>query len=95
MRLRSVTVTLALGLVALAPAAAHADSRCATIEMTPSEKLQIVAWVETASGQYVDTVYITQTVGRFGLGNRPGRWDFNSGPMWPYGRRTATFPIWS
>jgi hypothetical protein len=79
----------------LAPAAAHAESRCASIEMTPSDKLQIVAWVETASGQYVDTPYITQTVGRFGLGNRPGRWDFNSGPMWPYGRRIATFPVWA
>ncbi|HUS27741.1 MAG TPA: CFI-box-CTERM domain-containing protein [Kofleriaceae bacterium] len=77
------------------PTAAHAETRCASIEMTPSEKLQIVAWIETASGEYVDTTYITQTVGRFGLGNRPGRWDFNSGPMWPYGRRLATFPVWA
>jgi hypothetical protein len=39
----------------LVPAPAVAESRCASIEMTPSDKLQIVAWVETASGQYVDT----------------------------------------
>ncbi len=74
----------------LAPAA-----RCADISFTPSEKLQIVAWVETSTGQYVDTVYMTQATGRFGLGNRPGRYDFNSGPMFPYGRRTPTFPVWA
>src|SRR4051812_22321973 len=84
-------------LLALAsmPASGHAESRCASIEMTPSARLQIVAWVESASGEYERTIYITQETGRFGLGNRPGRWDFNSGPMWPYGRRIATFPVWA
>jgi hypothetical protein len=74
----------------LAPAA-----RCADIDLTPAADLQIVAWVETSAGQYVDTLYITQETGRFGLGNRPGRFDFNSGPMFPYGRRTPTFPVWA
>ena len=32
---------------------------------------------------------------RYGLGNRPGRFDFNSGPLWPYGRRITTFPVWA
>ncbi len=59
------------------------------------EPSQIVAWVETPSGEYVDTIFITNQVGRFGLGNRPGRFDFNSGPMWPYGRRVTTFPVWA
>ena len=36
---------------------------------------------------YVDTLYVTQQIGTFGLGNRPGHFDFNSGPIWPYGRR--------
>src|SRR6185503_15255952 len=31
----------------------------------------------------------------YGLGNRPGRFDFNSGPMWPYGRRETVFPVWA
>src|SRR5688572_11211087 len=86
-----------LGSVALAMIAwlTPASTRCADIAFTPAPKLQIVAWVETAAGAYVDTVYITQTTGRFGLGNRPGRYDFNSGPMFPYGRRTTTFPVWS
>jgi hypothetical protein len=78
------------------PTLALADGgRCVDVEFTPSDKLQIVAWVETSDGTYVDTVYITQQIGSFGLGNRPGRFDFNSGPLWPYGRRITTFPIWA
>lgn len=80
----------------LVPALAHADDeRCVDVQFTPVDKLQIVAWIETATGQYLDTIYVTQQIGSFGLGNRPGRFDFNSGPLWPYGRRTTTFPVWS
>jgi hypothetical protein len=57
--------------------------------------LSIVGWLETPGGEFIDTVYITQEVGTYGLGNRPGRYDFNSGPDWPYGRRVTTFPIWA
>jgi hypothetical protein len=56
---------------------------------------QIVAWLEKPDGTYVATMYITDQVGRFGLGNRPGRFDFNSGPNWPYGRRVTVFPVWA
>ena len=56
---------------------------------------QIVVWVEDTEGTFVDTVFITQSVGTYGLGNRPGRYDFNSAPGWPYGRRTTTFPVWA
>lgn len=56
---------------------------------------QIVAWVETTNGVFVDTAYITAQTGTFGLGNRPGRFDFNSGPHWPYGRRITVFPVWA
>jgi hypothetical protein len=56
---------------------------------------QIVAWIESPSGDYINTIYITQQTGRYGMGNRPGRFDFNTGPAWPYGRRTTTFPVWS
>ena len=59
------------------------------------EPSQIVAWVETPNENYIDTVFITRQTGRFGLGNRPGRFDFNSGPMLPYGRRITTFPVWA
>jgi hypothetical protein len=53
------------------------------------------SWIEDPAGQYVDTIFITQQTGTYGLGNRPGRKDFNSGPRWPYGRRTAVFPVWA
>ena len=59
------------------------------------EAPQIVAWVEKTDGTYVDTIYITAQTGRYGMGNRPGRYDFESGPMWPYGRRISTFPVWA
>jgi hypothetical protein len=63
---------------------------------------QIVAWLEKANkeqpdqpGEFVATLYITDQTGRYGLGNRPGRFDFNSGPNWPYGRRVTVFPVWA
>jgi hypothetical protein len=56
---------------------------------------QIVAWLERPTGEYVDTLFITSQTGRYGIGNRPGRFDFNSGPSWPYGRRITVFPVWS
>ncbi|HEU0037230.1 MAG TPA: fibronectin type III domain-containing protein [Kofleriaceae bacterium] len=56
---------------------------------------QVVAWIEDTAGNFVATVYITAATGTYGLGNRPGRFDFNSSPMWPYGRRVTVFPVWS
>jgi hypothetical protein len=96
---------LALPLVMLAPSLAAADvAQCHVVDVKlqpATSDLQIVAWVEDTTGKYIDTIFITQETGRFGLGNRPGRFDFNSGPtppkqdMWPYGRRTTIFPVWS
>jgi hypothetical protein len=63
----------------------------ASPEITP----QMVAWIEKPGGEFVDTIYITQQTGHYGIGNRPGRYDFNSGPRWPYGRRITVFPVWS
>ncbi|MDX2087823.1 MAG: fibronectin type III domain-containing protein [Kofleriaceae bacterium] len=69
----------------------------ARTDRTPGTNLppQIVVWVEKPDGTYVDTIFITKETGTYGLGNRPGRADFNSGPLWPYGRRTMVFPIWA
>jgi hypothetical protein len=89
-----------------APPAAVADGRdcrVAEVDFLPADRvgtpirtpLQIVAWIEEANGRFVDTVYITRSTGTFGLGNRPGRFDFNSGPLWPYGRRITVFPVWA
>jgi Fibronectin type III domain len=79
-----------------APGEASAQQcRVLELQMTPASELQIVAWLETEAGAYVDTVYITNATGLYGIGNRPGILEFNSGPDWPYGRREAVFPVWS
>ena len=92
-----------LAFVAL-PLLAHdavAGGQChvVDVDIVPADNLQIVAWVEKPDGTFVDTIYITQKTGLFGLGNRPGRPDFNDGPvvasLWPYGRRLTVFPVWS
>ena len=81
----------------LAPTVGLADTptRCLDVQFTPATKLQTVVWIEDAAGTFKDTIFITQQTGTFGLGNRPGRYDFNSGPLWPYGRRVNTFPVWA
>ncbi len=64
-------------------------------DMTPDADMQIVVWIEDAEGNFVDTAFITRTTGSYGLGNRPGIMEFNSGPDWCYGRRETTFPVWA
>ena len=97
-------VALALApMVALSPIAVRAEGNCTTVDVDffPAEAAgnvfapQIVAWIEKPDGSFYDTIFITQQTGTFGLGNRPGRFDFNSGPNWPYGRRLTVFPVWS
>ncbi len=99
----------AILLLALAPSA-HADTpaQCHVVDVTFTTaddsanaaapykfRPQVVVWIEDAAGNYIDTLYITRETGTFGLGNRSGRFDFNSGPLWPYGKRITTFPVWS
>ncbi|HEY4240236.1 MAG TPA: fibronectin type III domain-containing protein [Kofleriaceae bacterium] len=93
---------LLVAVLLVLPAVAAADNQCHTIAldfqpMSTDENTdpQIVAWLETADGTFIQTVFITQQTGTFGLGNRPGEWDFNSGPLWPYGRRIAVAPVWA
>jgi hypothetical protein len=57
--------------------------------------LQIVIWIEDAQGNFVDTVYVTRSVGYYGIGNRPGEWNFPSNALFPYGRRETTLPVWA
>lgn len=87
-----VAGVLALSLATASPADA---CRRITFELTPTENLQIVIWVEDGAGNFIETLYMTDKTGRYGLGNRPGRYDFNSEWQWPYGRREQTFPIWA
>src|SRR5689334_4777848 len=85
-----------LGGILLTPAApALAECRVAEFRFNPVSDLQIVVWIEDTHGNYVDTVYITRATGSLGLGNRPGRYDFNSEILWPYGRRENVLPVWA
>jgi hypothetical protein len=57
---------------------------------------QIAVWVESADRTtYVDTLLVTNATALFGIGNRPGLWDLQSGPRFPYGRRPMALPIWA
>ncbi len=97
MRIRSVLALAALALVPRSAAAGGEEGMCRVVDIdfTPTDGLQIVVWLEEADGTFVDTLYITDQVGRRGLGNRPGRFDFNTAWAWPYGRRITTFPVWA
>ncbi len=99
---------MVLGGLALgpAPSTAHAgECHLVDVQFQPEKRTdqgpakgpppQIVIWLEDSAGNYKDTIFITQQTGSYGLGNRPGRWDFNSGPHWPYGRRLSVFPVWA
>src|SRR5438445_100048 len=73
--------------------------RVLEVQFSPSAKLQIVIWIERADGicmnagpsgtDCVETVFVTRMTGYYGIGNRPGMMDFNSGYHFPYGRRTS------
>lgn len=57
---------------------------------------QIAVWVDSADGaSFIDTLMVTNAVALYGIGNRPGRWDFRSGPRFPYGRRPMALPVWA
>jgi hypothetical protein len=100
---RTVLLTALTLTPALTPRAAIAEGNCTTVELDvlpgslPENPFapQIVAWVEKPDGTFVETAYITEQTGTYGIGNRPGRFDFNSGPHWPYGRRITVFPVWA
>jgi len=57
---------------------------------------QIAVWIESADGaRFVDTLMVTNMVAARGIGNRPGVWNFLSGPFFPYGKRRMALPIWA
>ncbi len=86
---------MTLATVGMAGAPPARACRVLEVTFTPAGDPQIVVWLEDAAGNVVDTLYITQLTGSRGLANRPGRFDFNSDWLWPYGRRVTVFPVWS
>jgi len=72
------------------------SGRCRFEVTRPDFGPQLAVWVESADGAtFVDTVLVTNAVALYGIGNRPGRWDFRSGPRFPYGRRPMALPVWA
>jgi hypothetical protein len=74
---------------------ARAECHAVELSFSPAAHLQIAAWVEDASGNFVDTVYVTRATGALGLANRPGNARFKSAYRWPYGRRVMVLPVWA
>lgn len=87
-----MSVSVALLLTALAQTS---GARTLEVELEVAGDPQVAIWLETADGEFVDTMMVTRLVGTFGLGNRPGRPDFGGGYLWPYGRREQTLPVWA
>jgi hypothetical protein len=56
---------------------------------------QIAVWIETANRSLVDTLMVTNLTAARGIGNRPGIWNFRSGPKFPYGKRWMSLPLWA
>jgi hypothetical protein len=81
-------------LLATAPAAAQ-DGRMVTIELTPTSRVQMAVWIESADGTLFRTVALTERTAHFGIGNRPGALQMNTSFRWPYGRREGVLPIWA
>ena len=66
-------------------------ARSGRTELSP----QIAVWVEQPGGQWQADLYVTRSVGLYGLGNRPGQALLKSDYRWPYGRRPMALPIWA
>jgi len=74
------------------------DESSACVQSIPRMDLgpQIAVWVQEATtGKFIDTLMVTNATARRGIGNRPGRWDFLSGPLFPYGKRVMSLPVWA
>jgi hypothetical protein len=91
----AASVLAVLSALTLAAPRAAAACRVLDVDFTPGAELQIVIWLEDSAGNFVDTLFITDATGRYGLGNRPGIMEFNSEFGWPYGRRETVFPVWA
>jgi hypothetical protein len=72
------------------------NSACAQMVSRMDLGPQVAVWVQDApTGKFIDTLMVTNATARRGIGNRPGRWDFLSGPLFPYGKRAMSLPIWA
>ncbi|WP_434417033.1 CFI-box-CTERM domain-containing protein [Nannocystis pusilla] len=81
---------------ALAPGrAGAAEPVLVEFHYTPVPDVQLAIWLEDRDGKHALDVLVTQATGKYGIGNRPGRWDFLSSWRAPYGPRPSVLPIWA
>ncbi len=85
----AVLLTLAFA----SPAAAQA--RRVEVRFTPTARAQLAVWIESADESRFATLRLTQSVAYYGIGNRPGALQMNSGFRWPFGRREGVLPVWA
>lgn len=93
MRRASFFAFVAVLSLGAAPCAAQ-DARIVEVHFTAVRRAQIAAWIEHADGTFMRTLGLTQSVAVYGIGNRPGAGQMNSGYRWPYGRREGVLPVW-
>src|SRR5689334_1639085 len=79
----------------LLASSAAAQSRRLEIRFTPTARLTTAVWIVGDDGSHFQTIRLTEGVGRYGIGNRPGARQMNSGFHWPYGRREQALPVWA
>ncbi|MBN8612348.1 MAG: hypothetical protein J0L92_17265 [Deltaproteobacteria bacterium] len=89
-----VRALLALTATSSVPSITEAQ-RVIELEYTPTRRAQIAVWVAREDGSYLATLSLTQSVSLYGIGNRPGALQMNSGYRWPYGRREGVLPVWA
>ena len=89
-------IALALG-IALTPVRDAGAEEPILVEFhyKPVPEVQIAIWLEDKDGKFVQDVLVTQATGKFGIGNRGGRWDFLSSWRAPYGPRPSVLPVWA
>lgn len=70
-------------------------ARTLTFRFRPTKHAQIAIWLESADASHFANVRLTEATCRYGIGNRPGASQMNSGYHWPYGRREGVLPVWA
>jgi hypothetical protein len=70
------------------------DEALLEFHFRPVPNVQIALWLERADGTFLRDVFITQAVGKLGIGNRSGIWNFLSSWRFPYGPRKNVLPVW-
>ncbi len=59
------------------------------VHFKPVPNVQIAIWLADQAGKWVQDILVTQAVGKLGIGNRPGLWNFLSSWRAPYGPRPS------